>query len=103
MTDRIAEDRLEKLRKLEAAGVAPYPPRVPCPTDVRSCLAGIEKREGERVTIAGRLGQVRDFGKLRFAHCRDRTGSIQVRKQHTKQHKKTTTTYNNNNIYKKTT
>ncbi|MHC4897137.1 MAG: lysine--tRNA ligase [Planctomycetota bacterium] len=78
MTDRIAEDRLQKLEKLRESGVDPYPPRVPGPTDIASCLVDIKKREGEKVTIAGRLGQVRDFGKLRFAHCRDLTASIQV-------------------------
>ncbi len=78
MTDRIAEDRLEKLQKLRESGIDPYPPRVPRPTAIRSCLGNIRGREGEKVTIAGRLGQVRDFGKLRFAHCRDLDGSIQV-------------------------
>ena len=78
MTDRIAQDRLQKLQKLRESGIDPFPPRVPRPTDIRSCLVDVGKREGEKVTIAGRLGQVRDFGKLRFAHCRDLGASIQV-------------------------
>jgi len=78
LTDRIAEDRLQKLEKLRESGIDPYPARVPRPTDIGSCLVDIDKREGEKVTIAGRLGQVRDFGKLRFAHCRDLSASIQV-------------------------
>lgn len=78
MTDRIAEDRLQKLEKLREAGMDPYPARVPRPVPIQSCLQGIQEREGEKVTIGGRLGQVRDFGKLRFAHCQDLSGSIQV-------------------------
>ena len=78
MSDRIARDRLDKLQALEAKGVDPYPPRVPTPEPVAECLAGLAERTGEKVTIGGRLTQVRDFGKLRFSHLWDRSGSIQV-------------------------
>ena len=78
MTDRIASDRLEKLEALRAAAIDPYPARVPQPTAIAACLEGIDARQGETVVVGGRLGQVRDFGKLRFAHLRDRTGEIQI-------------------------
>ncbi len=78
MTDRIAQDRRDRLDKLRARGVDPYPPRVPKPTPIAACLLGFDERQGERVTIAGRLTQVRDFGKLRFSKLVDRDASIQV-------------------------
>jgi len=78
LSDRIGQDRLEKLRALEDKGVQGYPPRVPKPESVASCLSRLAEGEGETATIAGRLTQVRDFGKLRFSHLWDRSGKIQV-------------------------
>ncbi len=78
MTDGIAKDRLEKLHALRAAGQDPFPARVPRGRPVDQVLAELPTRMGETATVAGRLGQVRDFGKLRFAHLQDRTGTIQI-------------------------
>jgi lysyl-tRNA synthetase class 2 len=78
MTDGIHPDRSEKLAALRAAGGDPYPPRVPRAEPVAGLLAEFDARLGGTATIAGRLGVVRDFGKLRFAHLGDRSGSIQV-------------------------
>jgi lysyl-tRNA synthetase class 2 len=78
VTDGIARDRLEKLHALRQAGVDPFPPRVPRPVPVGDVLADFDLRQGQTVTLAGRLTQVRDFGKLRFSHLQDRTGGIQV-------------------------
>lgn len=78
MTDGIANDRLEKLEALRAAGQAPYPARVPRGMPIADLLTDFAGKQGQTATIAGRLGQVRDFGKLRFAHVADRTGSLQV-------------------------
>ncbi len=78
LTNKIAKDRLEKLQTLQERGVDPYPARVAKPTAIADCLQGKEERQGEKMVIAGRLGQVRDFGKLRFAHLRDLTGQVQI-------------------------
>jgi lysyl-tRNA synthetase class 2 len=51
---------------------------VPRGQPVGDVLADFAGRQGQTVTLAGRLGVVRDFGKLRFAHLQDRTGSIQI-------------------------
>jgi lysyl-tRNA synthetase class 2 len=74
----LAKDRLDKLRALESKGVEPYPARVPAPEPIAQCLAALDARTGTRATVAGRLTQVRDFGKLRFAHLVDRSGAIQI-------------------------
>ena len=78
MTDGIAQDRLQKLEALRSAGQDPFPARVPRGQPVASVLDGFDQRHGETVTLCGRLGVVRDFGKLRFAHLQDRSGAIQV-------------------------
>ena len=78
MTDRIAEDRLQKLKTLREREIEPFPARVPASTPIAECLEGIDSRQDEVVTVAGRLGHVRDFGKLRFAHLRDLSGNIQI-------------------------
>ena len=78
MTDQIAADRLPKLDKLAEAGIPSYPPRVPKPVPIASCLEGFDDRHGEKVVVGGRLTQIRDFGKLRFSHLLDLGGSIQI-------------------------
>ncbi len=78
MTDGIAKDRLEKLQALRAAGQDPFPARVPRGQAIGDLLPDFAQRIGQTVTLCGRLGVVRDFGKLRFAHLQDRTGSLQV-------------------------
>jgi len=78
VTDGIAKDRLEKLQALRAAGQDPFPARVPRGQPIGPLLVDFASRQGQTVTLAGRLGQIRDFGKLRFAHLDDRSGTIQV-------------------------
>lgn len=78
MTDGIAKDRLDKLPNLAAAGMPPYPARVPRGQPIGGLLVDFDQRQGQTVTVHGRLGVVRDFGKLRFAHLSDRSGSLQV-------------------------
>lgn len=78
MTERIAEDRRAKLDKLREKNRNPYPIRVTKPVSIGSCLENFEDRQGEEVVVAGRLTQVRDFGKLRFSHLMDRDEQIQI-------------------------
>ena len=78
MTDGIAKDRLDKLQALRDAGTDPFPARVANGTPIADVLQDFDTRIGSTVTVAGRLSQVRDFGKLRFSHLTDRSGSIQI-------------------------
>ena len=84
MTDLAHPDRLAKIEKIREAGQDPYPPRGVQAEPIGELLAGAGTREepgprhGDRVTIAGRLLGLRDFGKLIFAPVIDRTGRIQV-------------------------
>ncbi len=84
MTEIAQDDRLAKLAQLRAEGLDPYPPRGVAGTPVEELRAAAGTpdepgpRVGERVTAAGRLVGLRDFGKLIFAPLQDRTGRIQV-------------------------
>ncbi|MFN0244008.1 MAG: lysine--tRNA ligase [Planctomycetota bacterium] len=84
MTELVQPDRLQKLEALRAAGIDPYPARGVDARPIATIVAGLGTSAtpgpltGERATIAGRMLQTRDFGKLMFAPVLDRTGQLQV-------------------------
>ncbi|MFF0163542.1 bifunctional lysylphosphatidylglycerol synthetase/lysine--tRNA ligase LysX [Streptomyces sp. NPDC005263] len=65
--------RHRTLDRLRAAGTDPYPVGFPERTHA---LADV--REGERVTVAGRIMRVRDFGGIVFVTLRDWSGDHQL-------------------------
>ncbi|NLH49049.1 MAG: lysine--tRNA ligase [Myxococcales bacterium] len=84
-TNRLIEQRKEKIQALRETGVNPYPLSV----SVTHTTAQLRELYGEksaeeletcpdRVTIAGRIKAVRDFGNAVFADVFDRAGKIQV-------------------------
>lgn len=77
-TSRLQSDqaiRAEKLARLQAGGIAPYPERF----DKRQTLAAaLELSEGKQVKTAGRLVSWRDMGKLTFGHLQDQSGKMQL-------------------------
>ncbi|HEY2692833.1 MAG TPA: bifunctional lysylphosphatidylglycerol synthetase/lysine--tRNA ligase LysX [Streptosporangiaceae bacterium] len=75
--------RLDKLNRLRASGVDPYPvafPRTATIAEVRAAHPGLppDTATGERVGVAGRVMLSRVGGKLCFATIRDGTGDLQV-------------------------
>ena len=75
--------RREKLERLRAAGVEPYPlgfPRTTTVAELRAAYPELEPdvRTGDRVGIAGRVMLSRVGGRLSFATLRDGTGDVQV-------------------------
>ncbi|RJL22557.1 bifunctional lysylphosphatidylglycerol synthetase/lysine--tRNA ligase LysX [Bailinhaonella thermotolerans] len=75
--------RREKLDRLRAEGIDPYPvtfPRTHAIAEVREKFAGLEAgaSTGERVGVTGRVMLSRIGGKLCFATIRDGSGDIQV-------------------------
>ncbi|MFE0514296.1 bifunctional lysylphosphatidylglycerol synthetase/lysine--tRNA ligase LysX [Streptomyces sp. NPDC058964] len=67
---RVRHRRLDRLR---AEGTDPYPVGIPQPTHILA-----EVREGEEVTVAGRIMLVRDFGGIVFVVLRDWSGDHQL-------------------------
>ena len=79
MTDFFHPDRLLKLADLQDQGVEPYPARCPEGRELGAGLiADYDKREGQTVTIAGRVMGRRGYGKLAFLDVVDESGRIQA-------------------------
>ena len=75
--------RRDKLARLRAEGVDPYPvgfPRTTTIADLRDRYADLETdtRSGDRAGVTGRVVLSRITGKLCFATLRDGTGDLQV-------------------------
>jgi lysyl-tRNA synthetase class 2 len=75
--------RREKLDRMRARGVDPYPvtaPRTTTIADLRAKypLLEIDQHTGDRVAITGRVMLSRTGGKLCFATVRDGTGEVQA-------------------------
>ncbi|MBI5835798.1 MAG: lysine--tRNA ligase [Candidatus Eisenbacteria bacterium] len=79
--NEVLRSRHEKLERLKALGVEPYPYRYE-PThhaeDILSGAAQFEAHPEEVVRVAGRLVAHRGHGKAGFGHVLDETGRIQV-------------------------
>ena len=81
--DRINQQRQQKLERLRARGINPYPSRYHCRHTAREAIARLEEKEAgarksQKVSIAGRLMAIRRMGKSAFADLRDRSGKIQL-------------------------
>lgn len=71
-------ERLKKLHTLKEMGIFPYPFRFDVSHSTKEIRENFEKLEEKEISIAGRLISKRVFGKLIFAHLRDREGDIQI-------------------------
>ena len=74
--------RLEKLARLRAEGIDPYPAHFRPTHDTASALAALETAEREgttaEATLGGRIVSVRVMGKSTFAHIADGAGRLQI-------------------------
>lgn len=79
----LERQRVEKLRRLQEKGHAPYPLRSYRTHTTAQALAAYtaaeaENREAPEVTVAGRLVSIRIMGKVAFAHIEDGWGKLQL-------------------------
>lgn len=75
----LEEQRLEKLERLQAAGIDPYPLRAERTHTTVEASAAFEVQEAALpVTVTGRLVSLRDMGKTIFAHVADEHGKLQL-------------------------
>ena len=74
--------RIEKIERLRAAGIEPYPTRANPTHTIAQAVQAFEVAEigGDpvQVTVAGRLRSLRPMGKVAFAHIEDSTGRLQL-------------------------
>jgi lysyl-tRNA synthetase class 2 len=80
---RLIQERLKKLAALREKGFNPYDYRFDkthFANDIKEKYAGLaaEEKTSDIVKISGRIMQMRDMGKIAFAHVMDYSGKIQV-------------------------
>ncbi|MGD2177885.1 MAG: lysine--tRNA ligase [Anaerolineae bacterium] len=82
LTD-LEQQRVDKLRRLQARGIEAYPNRVERTHTVAEAIAAFQMTEASHeeppsVTVTGRLRSIRTMGKIAFADIEDGTDSIQL-------------------------
>ncbi|MBR2710114.1 lysine--tRNA ligase [Candidatus Saccharibacteria bacterium] len=71
-------ERLKKLEELKARGIDPYPAKSYRNTKIADVVNHFDEKQGQEVTIAGRVVAIRSFGKLVFLKLRDYSGEVQI-------------------------
>ncbi len=83
----IIQERLKKLHSLRSNGINPYPnsfKRTHYANDLIEKHKSLKNggKTSPKVSIAGRVMSIRDFGKIAFAVIQDDSGKIQITLQH---------------------
>jgi len=91
--ERIAQQRRQKLERIRARGINPYPHRYHRSHTTQEAVALLkQKEEGltkeEEVSVGGRITAIRRMGKSAFADIRDGSGKIQLLFQNIDQYDK---------------
>jgi lysyl-tRNA synthetase class 2 len=81
--ERISEQRRQKLDRIRARGVSPYPHRYHRSHTAQQAVALLKQKEDgltgeEEVGVAGRIMAMRRMGKSAFVDIRDSSGKIQI-------------------------
>jgi lysyl-tRNA synthetase class 2 len=80
----LERNRLEKIQRLRADGMEPYPARIERSQTNQAAIQAFEAAEAEghpegvQATLTGRLRSIRTMGKVTFAHIEDGSGRIQL-------------------------
>ncbi len=81
--ETLIQERLRKLEELKGKGVTPYPYAFEKTRHAAALAEEFERlkkeeHSDEKVSVAGRLMQLRRMGKVTFAHLQDESGRIQL-------------------------
>ena len=81
--NRITQQRQQKLERLRARGINPYPHRYHRRHTTQQAIALLKKTEDgstkiEESSVAGRVMAKRAMGKISFLDIRDNSGKIQL-------------------------
>ena len=71
-------ERLKKLEEIRSRGIDPYPAKSHRNTKIADVVNHFDEKQGQEVTIAGRIVAIRSFGKLVFIKLRDYFGEVQI-------------------------
>ncbi len=82
--DHVTEQRLEKLERIKALGINPFPNTYHCTHNAAGAVELLKKEENEPnaskmvISLAGRITAERGMGKITFMDIRDDSGKIQL-------------------------
>jgi len=74
----LRDERLRKLEELKALGVDPYPSKAVRTHVLKEISEKFDELNGQEVTVAGRILNIRKFGKIAFIVIKDQEGSLQL-------------------------
>ncbi|NCN25266.1 lysine--tRNA ligase [Candidatus Falkowbacteria bacterium] len=74
------EDRIAKIKQLQALGISPYPAKAKRSHQIATALADYDTlaTSVQSITVVGRLRRVRDHGNIGFADLEDTSGRLQL-------------------------
>ncbi len=72
------DERLRKLNELKELGINPYPAESQRSHVAHDITADFNTLEGQSVTVAGRIVNIRKFGKIAFIAIKDMSGTLQL-------------------------
>lgn len=72
------DERLRKLSEIRELGINPYPAKSHRNIKISEILEDFDAKQGQEVTVAGRITAIRSFGKIAFVKIRDFFGEIQI-------------------------
>ena len=75
MTDKVKQDKTEKLRKM---GINPYPYSFHQTHHASEIASKFSELQGSSASVAGRIMRTRHMGKLTFLDLQDASGKIQI-------------------------
>lgn len=74
----LRDERLRKLEELKKLGINPYPATSHRTHMTSAVVDEFDDLQGETVTVAGRITNIRKFGKLAFIVLKDASGEVQL-------------------------
>lgn len=74
----LRDERLRKLDELKQLGVNPYPAEAKRTHELATITSQFDDLDSKTVSVAGRVVNIRKFGKIAFVVIRDMSGSLQL-------------------------
>jgi lysyl-tRNA synthetase class 2 len=74
----LRDERLRKLEELKKLGVNPYPAQAERTHKLADISVKFNELEGKRVSVVGRITNIRKFGKIAFLVVKDDSGALQL-------------------------
>ncbi len=74
----LRDERLRKLETLQKLGINAYPSKTNRSHVLSDIITNFDKLQGKNISVAGRIQNIRKFGKIAFIVIKDMNGSLQL-------------------------